>query len=104
MTRIPRKKNDNDIQKISQICLQIFGTNDEETKTVFIEAFSELFDEMKRIKKTFPKLQLCRKQRIQILRKTWDILEDYKESFSTISWINASKFFHDHYNRMNYIL
>ena len=47
---MPRKQNSSDIRKIGQMCLQIFGTDDEETITVFIEAFSELFDEMNRMK------------------------------------------------------
>ena len=96
-----RKKQNSDIRKIGQMCLQIFGTDDKETKTVFIEAFSELFREMNRMK-TFQNPQLSRKQRLQILKKTLDILEDYKEEISTKSWMNASNFFLDHYKRINY--
>ena len=101
MPKMSRKKRNSDVRTIGQMCLKIFGNDDEKTKTVFIEAFGEMFNKMNEMK-TFQKPELCRKQRIQILRETWDILENHKEDLSTLSWMNASIFFRDHYNRMNY--
>ena len=87
-------------RSINEMCMQIFGTDDTPTRTVFIEVFSELFDRFKKMK-TFQNSNLSQKQRMEMLRETWDVLEDHKEALSTQAWMHACTFFHDCYKAMS---